>query len=282
MAAGVKSRGLAFAEKELRRRGWKEGKGLGKHETGISEALRVKVKCNSAGVGHDPGEAFSFHWWDHLFNASAAKIAIQQGQNGVKVGRVSEKEENEEEEPPARNKKPRKALRNKDMVYGRFVKAATLTSKGEEPLNPVHPSDSSSEEEEAKLDLSSAKRLTDEELVKACGGRTAHKGARHGFTMSAKLARLEEQEKAFLAKYLPPKAPNLEQKEEKKAKRRKEEAIAILEEEPEEGRPKKKKKKKKRKKEEEENVDEEPLGQSQGRKKAKRKTKGHSDPSRSK
>ncbi|NXS91742.1 GPTC4 protein, partial [Jacana jacana] len=44
-------------------------------------------------------------------------------------------------------------------------------------------------------------RLTDKELMRACGGRTAHKGARHGLTMSAKLARLEEQERAFLATY---------------------------------------------------------------------------------
>ncbi|XP_051901896.1 G patch domain-containing protein 4-like [Pristis pectinata] len=36
--------------------------------------------------------------------------------------------------------------------------------------------------------------LTDEELVRVCGGRTAHRGARHGLTMNAKLARLEEQE----------------------------------------------------------------------------------------
>ncbi|KAJ1218918.1 hypothetical protein NDU88_006489 [Pleurodeles waltl] len=43
--------------------------------------------------------------------------------------------------------------------------------------------------------------MTDEEIVRACGGRTAHKGARHGLTMSAKLARLEEQEMEFLAKY---------------------------------------------------------------------------------
>ncbi|NXT74541.1 GPTC4 protein, partial [Zapornia atra] len=46
-------------------------------------------------------------------------------------------------------------------------------------------------------------RLTDEELMRVCGGRTAHKGARHGLTMSAKLARLEEQERAFLATYRP-------------------------------------------------------------------------------
>ncbi|NXT90867.1 GPTC4 protein, partial [Anhinga rufa] len=46
-----------------------------------------------------------------------------------------------------------------------------------------------------------SRRLTDKELIEACGGRTAHKGARHGLTMSAKLARLEEQERAFLATY---------------------------------------------------------------------------------
>ncbi|NXT46463.1 GPTC4 protein, partial [Pluvianellus socialis] len=46
-----------------------------------------------------------------------------------------------------------------------------------------------------------SRRLTDGELMQACGGRTAHKGARHGLTMSAKLARLEEQERAFLATY---------------------------------------------------------------------------------
>ncbi|XP_009462830.1 PREDICTED: G patch domain-containing protein 4 [Nipponia nippon] len=98
-------------------------------------------------------------------------------------------------------KKPRKAGSTGSMLYGRFVKAATLTARGEESTKPPTGSESSEEEEEEKLDLSSARRLTDEELMRACGGRTAHKGARHGLTMSAKLARLEEQERAFLAAY---------------------------------------------------------------------------------
>ncbi|KAF1521334.1 G patch domain-containing protein 4, partial [Eudyptes sclateri] len=96
------------------------------------------------------------------------------------------------------NKKPRKAASAGSMLYGRFVKSATLTARGEESTKLPTGSESSEEEEE-KLDLSSARRLTDEELMRACGGRTAHKGARHGLTMSAKLARLEEQERAFLA-----------------------------------------------------------------------------------
>ncbi|KFM10304.1 G patch domain-containing protein 4, partial [Aptenodytes forsteri] len=95
------------------------------------------------------------------------------------------------------NKKPRKAGSAGSMLYGRFVKSATLTACGEESTKL--PAGSESSEEEEKLDLSSARRLTDEELMRVCGGRTAHKGARHGLTMSAKLARLEEQERAFLA-----------------------------------------------------------------------------------
>ncbi|KAH1179818.1 G patch domain-containing protein 4 [Mauremys mutica] len=195
-----KTRGMKFAEQQLQRHGWKQGKGLGKRENGISEAIKVKVKCDTAGVGHDPAEQFTFHWWDHLFNKSAANISVEAGQDGVQMKKLSE------QDGEISNKKPRKAPSARSMLYGRFVKAATLTAGGEEPTEQVSTSESSEDEEE-KLDLSSARKLTDEELVRACGGRTAHKGARHGLTMSAKLARLEEQERAFLAKYSPKEAP---------------------------------------------------------------------------
>ncbi|NXM78516.1 GPTC4 protein, partial [Serilophus lunatus] len=149
-------------------------------------------------VGHDAAEPFTFHWWDHVFNKAAANIAVEAGQDGISVKALSE------QEGRISNKKPRKASSAGSLLYGRFVKSATLTACGEESV--TLPAASESSEEEEKLDLSSARRqgwapclLTDEELVQACGGRTAHKGARHGLTMSAKLARLEEQERAFLA-----------------------------------------------------------------------------------
>ncbi|NWV63164.1 GPTC4 protein, partial [Malurus elegans] len=167
------------------------GQGLGRREDGIAEAIRVKVKCDTAGVGHDAAEPFTFHWWDHVFNKAAANIAVEAGQDGISVKAVSE------QGGGISNKKPRKAGKSGSLLYGRFVKSATLTACGEESV--TRPASSESSEEEEKLDLSSARRLTDEELVQACGGRTAHKGARHGLTMSAKLARLEEQERAFLA-----------------------------------------------------------------------------------
>lgn len=42
--------------------------------------------------------------------------------------------------------------------------------------------------------------LTDEELLDACEGRTAHKGARHGLNLNGKLARLAEQDRILLEK----------------------------------------------------------------------------------
>ncbi|XP_018421555.1 PREDICTED: G patch domain-containing protein 4 [Nanorana parkeri] len=193
---GAKSQGMKFAEKLLHRHGWTEGKGLGRRESGISEAIKVKVKCDSAGVGHNSAEQFTFHWWDHVFNKTASSISVEPDQDGVQVKKVTD-----DDNSAVTNKKPRKALTNRDMLYGRFIKSATLLSGGEKPVEKESSSSDSSEDEDEKLDLSSATKLTDDDLVKICGGRTAHKGARHGLTMSAKLLRVEEQERTFLEKY---------------------------------------------------------------------------------
>ncbi|XP_075049086.1 G patch domain-containing protein 4 [Mixophyes fleayi] len=191
-----KSQGMKFAVDLLHRHGWTEGKGLGKREDGISEALKVKVKSDAAGVGHNPAEQFTFHWWDHVFNKTASSLSVEPDEDGVQVKKLTE------DNTTVSNKKPRKALSHPNMLYGRFIKSATLLSGGEKPVEELSPSDSdSSEDEDAKLDLSSATKMTDEDLMKICGGRTAHKGARHGLTMSAKLSRIEEQERAFMEKY---------------------------------------------------------------------------------
>merc|ERR1712119_85936 len=50
-------------------------------------------------------------------------------------------------------------------------------------------------------DMSKLKELTDDELVAACGGRTAHKGSRHGHKMTAKLDRIAEAEREYMEKY---------------------------------------------------------------------------------
>lgn len=199
MAEG-KCQGLTFAERQLLCHGWEHGKGLGRAENGISEAIKVKVKSDKAGVGHKEGDQFTFHWWDHVFNKASSSLQVETDQNGVQV----KKNVDTDEGGMISNKKPLKAWSSKGRLYGCFVKSATLLSGQEQPEPKSSPSDGSSssgDEEDHRLDLSSTTNLSDADLMVACGGRTAHKGARYGLTMSAKLARLEQQEAEFMAKY---------------------------------------------------------------------------------
>ncbi|XP_069805867.1 G patch domain-containing protein 4 [Dendropsophus ebraccatus] len=267
--SNVRSGGLRFAEQQMQRHGWTEGKGLGKREDGISEAIKVKVKCDTAGVGHNSAEQFTFHWWDHVFNKTASSIEVKPDQDGVKVKKLSE-----DDGGAVSSKKPRKAMLSRDMLYGRFIKSATLTSGGEKPVQDSSSSDTSdsSEDEDSRLDLSSATKLSDEDLVKICGGRTAHKGARHGLTMSAKLSRIEEQERAFMEKYgkksQPSKSAAGEEINDKKLnKKKKQKEDDDCGEEPDNPSdseaPRKKKKKKRRKGDCDESVEDGVSGQDQ-------------------
>ncbi|XP_053461801.1 G patch domain-containing protein 4 [Nycticebus coucang] len=177
----VKSRGMKFAEQQLLKHGWTQGKGLGRKENGITQALRVTLKQDTHGVGHDPAKEFTNHWWNELFNQTAANLVVESGQDGVQIRRLSK-------ETTCQNRpKP-------NLLYQKFVKTATLTSEGEKPERDL---ESCSDDDNQRPKL--PKILTDEMLLQACEGRTAHKAARLGITMKAKLARLEAQEQAFLA-----------------------------------------------------------------------------------
>lgn len=178
----VKSRGMKFAEKQLLKYGWTQGKGLGRRENGITQALKVTLKQDTHGVGHDPAKEFTNHWWSDLFNKTAASLVVDSGKDGVQIRRLSK--ETTQRNHPKHN-----------LLYQKFVKTATLTS-GEE--KPDRDSENSSDDDDREP--TPPKILTDEMLLKACEGRTAHKAARAGITMKAKLARLEAQEQAFLAR----------------------------------------------------------------------------------
>lgn len=172
---------MKFAEEQLLKHGWTPGKGLGRKENGITQALRVTLKQDTHGVGHDPAKEFTNHWWNELFNKTAANLVVETKQDGVQIRRLS-KETTRHNHP-----KP-------NMLYQKFVKTATLTADGEKPDQDLEScSDDDNQEPQPP------KILTDEMLLQACEGRTAHKAARHGITMKAKLARLEAQEQAFLA-----------------------------------------------------------------------------------
>ena len=135
-------------------------------------------------------EEFEFHWWDHVFNKAAKNIKVDEDNSGEV--RVEMNLDKSDLSTKKMRKKARKEMRNK--LYSNFVSAGTLTGgkmTSEEP----------EEEMVATKDLSKIKELTDEQLVAACNGLTAHKGGRHGLNMKAKLERIAEAEREFMLKY---------------------------------------------------------------------------------
>ncbi|XP_068621951.1 G patch domain-containing protein 4 [Battus philenor] len=188
---------MDFARKQLEKYGWTAGKGLGKHENGISEALKPKLKRSVAGVGHDAASDFTEHWWKDLYNKAAGNIEVVEV-NG-KTSKIKQKDNSEFEitNNAWRIKKKEKGEKLEQAYSDFFVKKAILGNGG----SKVENIENDSEEEEKPNNVI---KISDEELFAACEGRTAHKGARHGLKALGKLARIEQQEQILLsqAKYI--------------------------------------------------------------------------------
>ncbi|XP_063370899.1 G patch domain-containing protein 4 [Cydia amplana] len=183
---------MDFARKQLEKYGWTDGKGLGKNENGISQALKPKLKRSVTGVGHDAASDFTEHWWTTLYNKAAGNVEVEE-----KNGKTQKIKTNTDDFQISNStwkltKTKNKSTAEKEQYVDYFVKKATLTNGGVK-MEKVEESDSESDGE--KKD---GFKMTDEELFAACGGRTAHKGARHGLRALGKLARIEQQEQHLL------------------------------------------------------------------------------------
>ncbi|XP_011191388.1 G patch domain-containing protein 4 [Zeugodacus cucurbitae] len=188
---------MDFARKILNKYGWKDGEGLGKNNNGIVKPLKASMKFDNAGLGSDQAASdFNNHWWERVFNEAAKNVDVTTTKNGVSVD-LKNKDESVEistkEYSVKKLKKAKDQSSKADKRYDNFLQSATLTKSGDEIENP-------NKIAVADISVKKYKTLTDEELFRACGGRTAHKGARHGLKLSGKLARIEQQEQELLAK----------------------------------------------------------------------------------
>ncbi|XP_012142835.1 uncharacterized protein LOC100878111 [Megachile rotundata] len=173
-----------FAKSQLMKYGWTEGKGLGKHENGIAEALKTKLKLDKTGVGHKDKDWHN--WWETAYNKAANSIKVDSQIDDVLI---SLQKENKSDLSEDSNKKQMKFQAS--LKYSNFRKTSTLLNG-----NLITENSTASKVEDAPSITNVS--LTDEELFQICGGRTAHKGARHGLTLSGKLNRIAQQEKGLL------------------------------------------------------------------------------------
>lgn len=167
----------AFARGLLEKYGWSEGKGLGKHENGIAQALKPKLKFDTAGVGHKID--LTSQWWSKAFNDAARSIKVCVSDGEPTIAKEPKKEKEKKTSP-------------RDSYEG-FIKAGVQDGSMWLQACP--------EFEAVDCDVEDSElpeRIPDEQLFKACGGLTAHKAARHGHKMSGKLKRVQQQEEALM------------------------------------------------------------------------------------
>ncbi|XP_060824180.1 G patch domain-containing protein 4 [Bombus pascuorum] len=171
-----------FAKSQLMKYGWKEGKGLGKYESGITEPLKQKLKFDTAGVGYKDTDWNN--WWENAFNKAARSIKVESQADEVLISVSKENTTND---------LPKEELNKNESKYGNFLKTTTLLNGNLilENNSNMH------KKQDIKEDIKHIS-LLDEELFKLCCGRTAHKGARHGLELNGKLKRIAEQEKYLL------------------------------------------------------------------------------------
>ena len=177
------SKGMEFAKLQLEKFGWKEGKclstiyicgiiiylvflenlkkkigsGLGRNNAGITEALKPRLKFDASGLGHTQSDEFTYKWWDHAFNKAASSFdVVINDKEGVVV---------RNEEIGSIKAKKSKVSTTGSFTYGFFHKAGTLNNGDVETVEAP----TIKEEKDYSL------KLSDEELFKLCGGRTAHK-----------------------------------------------------------------------------------------------------------
>ncbi|XP_012941845.1 G patch domain-containing protein 4 [Aplysia californica] len=165
-----------FARKQLEKHGWKKGSGLGKEEHGRADPIKVTLKMDKAGVGHDPGKEFTDHWWMRAFNDAAKKIGTK------KQADPSES---------AETKKEKETSDRKKRFYAQFVKSSVLANGVEEKDEDAE----SSSEDEDSTPQESLPTLDD--LHKFCGGATGHRAAMFGFKMKGKLGRVAAHDRMF-------------------------------------------------------------------------------------
>jgi len=196
----------------LETKGWSQGDGLGRHGQGIVDPIKPKLKFDNTGVGHNRAEEFEFRWWDHAFNKAAQSIQVGQNDEGdVQVNFTNDKDLSTKKT----KRKKKEGEKKKNALYSCFIKSGTLiggTLEGEEEKDEMVTEDMS-------------KALTDDELVKACGGLTAHKGARHGHKMDAKIQRVEEAGRRYMEEFEENQRKKEQSSKIKKKKRKRERSV---------------------------------------------------------
>lgn len=68
-----------FALRQMQKMGWREGKGLGKREEGVTSSIRVRKRDESIGIGYGvvSSDTKETQWWYNVYDNIASKVQIE-------------------------------------------------------------------------------------------------------------------------------------------------------------------------------------------------------------
>lgn len=142
---------------------------MGKNNSGITVPIKANFKFDTSGFGSqtqnpDTGN----NWWERVYNESLQNIKVNSDSDQVSMNVVDK----DAVELTTKTYSMKKVQENHgNMTYGSFLKSSTLLANvGEEVPLPGH---ITTEDIEIQ---NSVNCLSDEALLAACEGRTAHKG----------------------------------------------------------------------------------------------------------
>lgn len=148
------------------------GEGLGKKSDGIIKPIKANLKFDSAGLGHDRAAEFTNHWWENAYNAAASNLEVGKTDANEVAINLQSGESIEISAKGYTAKSLREEKEKKSSGYGSFVKKSTLYQNvgiDKEGLK------SDSDDAVAGPSNGYVRNMSDNDLFKACGGRTAHK-----------------------------------------------------------------------------------------------------------
>ncbi|ORC87770.1 uncharacterized protein TM35_000201790 [Trypanosoma theileri] len=189
----------SIAKKMLERHGWQEGMGLGRNAQGVSTYIKVvrRDPKSTTGLGHaaDATQAPQASTFAVELDAVYSDISAATGKQ-KKVKKNKEKEEEEEDtdevvDTPNDSQKRKNGNDQKNRKQKRPRDSDSSCSETGSSNNNNNNSDSSSDsdsDDDHRVDIT---RMTDEELLRRCGGVRLGRAGRHRF-FEGKLRRIEE------------------------------------------------------------------------------------------
>ncbi len=131
-----------FGKKLMEKMGWKDGKGLGANENGMTDHIKVKFKMDNKGVGYNKND-YDNVWLDHQDDYEKILSSLSQSSDSKKTESADYDSQQEPQETNTENKQTVQSLEHKSkqsrarLHYKKFTRSKDLSNATNDDLNCI-------------------------------------------------------------------------------------------------------------------------------------------------